>query len=157
MSLTSVPRSFWTNNSSEPNITHILTFYLKMSCEFLLCVCFRAFDVHKRKYLSCKDVLLGLAAMEPSTQHGGMPAEMRCRYIFRYYDRNMDGHLQFDEFKLVTCRVYFVFVVLQRLWMVSPKLMYIQNSEGNAWRKEHPWNHGDVTLHIWVQMTSLNF
>ncbi|XP_060578202.1 uncharacterized protein LOC132735281 [Ruditapes philippinarum] len=60
---------------------------------------FRAFDVHKRKYLSCKDVLLGLAAMEPTTQHGGMPAEMRCRYIFRYFDRNMDGHLQFDEFK----------------------------------------------------------
>lgn len=60
---------------------------------------FRAFDVHKRKYLSCKDVLLGLAAMEPSTQHGGMPAEMRCRYIFRYYDRNIDGQLQFEEFK----------------------------------------------------------
>ncbi|KAL4223534.1 hypothetical protein ACF0H5_017005 [Mactra antiquata] len=60
---------------------------------------FRAFDVHKRKYLSCKDVLLGLAAMEPSTQHGGMPAEMRCRYIFRYYDRNLDGNLQFEEFK----------------------------------------------------------
>ncbi|XP_052800805.1 uncharacterized protein LOC128231722 isoform X1 [Mya arenaria] len=60
---------------------------------------FRAFDVHKRRYLSCKDVLLGLAAMEPSTQHGGMPAEMRCRYIFRFYDRNMDGNLQFDEFK----------------------------------------------------------
>lgn len=60
---------------------------------------FRAFDVHKRKYLSNKDVLLGLAAMEPSTQHGGMPAEMRCRYIFRFYDRNSDGQLQFDEFK----------------------------------------------------------
>ncbi|XP_052234478.1 uncharacterized protein LOC127847015 [Dreissena polymorpha] len=59
---------------------------------------FRAFDVHKRKFLSSKDMLLGLAAMEPSTQHGGMPAEMRCRYIFRFYDRNMDGNLQFDEF-----------------------------------------------------------
>ena len=60
---------------------------------------FRSFDVHKRKMLSCKDVLLGLAAMEPTTQHGGMPAEMRCRYIFRYYDFNQDGYLQFDEFK----------------------------------------------------------
>lgn len=60
---------------------------------------FRAFDIHKRRYLSCKDVLIGLAAMEPTTQHGGMPAEMRCRYIFRYYDRNSDGNLQFDEFK----------------------------------------------------------
>lgn len=44
-------------------------------------------------------MLLGLAAMEPATQHGGMPAEMRCRYIFRYYDRNIDGQLQFEEFK----------------------------------------------------------
>ena len=51
--------------------------------------------------LSCKDVLLGLAAMEPTTQHGGMPAEMRCRYIFRYYDVNQDGFLQFEEFKYV--------------------------------------------------------
>jgi len=66
---------------------------------------YRAFDIHKRKYLSSKDVLLGLAAMEPSTQHGGMPAEMRCRYIFRYYDRNADGHLQFEEFKWVLKRL----------------------------------------------------
>ncbi|ESO98154.1 hypothetical protein LOTGIDRAFT_142980 [Lottia gigantea] len=55
---------------------------------------FRAFDLHKRKYLTYKDVLLGLAAMEPTTQHGGMPAEMRCRYIFKYYDKNLDNFLQ---------------------------------------------------------------
>ena len=59
---------------------------------------FRAFDVHKKKYLTFKDVLLGLAAMEPTTQHGGMPAEMRCRYIFKYYDKNLDSFLQFEEF-----------------------------------------------------------
>lgn len=23
--------------------------------------------------------------MEPSTQHGGPPAEQRCKYIFRFY------------------------------------------------------------------------
>jgi hypothetical protein len=23
--------------------------------------------------------------MEPCTQHGGVPAEQRCRYIFRFY------------------------------------------------------------------------
>ena len=60
---------------------------------------FRAFDIHKRKFLTFKEVLLGLAALEPSTQHGGMPAEMRCRYIFRYYDKNSDGNLQFEEFR----------------------------------------------------------
>ncbi|XP_048752071.2 uncharacterized protein LOC125663764 [Ostrea edulis] len=60
---------------------------------------FRSFDLHKKKILHFKDVLVGLAALEPSTQHGGMPAEMRCRYIFRFYDQNLDGYLQFDEFK----------------------------------------------------------
>ncbi|XP_033747393.1 uncharacterized protein LOC117332550 [Pecten maximus] len=60
---------------------------------------FRAFDTHKRRILNFKEVLLGLAAMEPSTQHGGMPAEMRCRYIFRFYDKNMDNFLQFSEFR----------------------------------------------------------
>ncbi|XP_060084736.1 uncharacterized protein LOC132564003, partial [Ylistrum balloti] len=60
---------------------------------------FRAFDTHKRRILNFKEVLLGLAAMEPSTQHGGMPAEMRCRYIFRFYDKNMDSFLQFSEFR----------------------------------------------------------
>lgn len=60
---------------------------------------FRAFDARKRNYLSFKDLLHGLAALEPCTQHGGLPAEMRCRYMFRYYDINGDGFLQFDEFK----------------------------------------------------------
>jgi len=60
---------------------------------------FRAFDHHKKHILSYKDVLHGLAALEPCTQHGGLPAEMRCRYMFRYYDTNGDGFLQFVEFK----------------------------------------------------------
>ncbi|BFZ18977.1 hypothetical protein BsWGS_22015 [Bradybaena similaris] len=60
---------------------------------------FRAFDAHKRHMLTSKDILHGLAALEPCTQHGGLPAEMRCRYMFRYYDANSDGYLQFDEFK----------------------------------------------------------
>lgn len=55
--------------------------------------------MHKRYLLSFRDVLLGLAAMEPATQHGGTPAEMRCRYIFRFYDSNNDGMLEFNEFK----------------------------------------------------------
>ncbi len=62
-------------------------------------VLFRAFDVNKRSLLTFPDVLYGLACLEPCTQHGGAPAEMRCRYIFRYYDVNSDSLLQFDEFK----------------------------------------------------------
>ncbi|XP_013419289.1 uncharacterized protein LOC106179994 isoform X2 [Lingula anatina] len=62
---------------------------------------FRAFDVHHRKMLTFKEVLLGLASLDPVTQHGGTPAEMRCRYMFRFYDKNGDGYLQFDEFKKI--------------------------------------------------------
>ena len=60
---------------------------------------FRSFDASKRGMLSWKDVLVGLAAMEPCTPHGGTPAEMRCRYIFRYYDSDGDGLLEFNEFR----------------------------------------------------------
>ena len=57
--------------------------------------------MHRRRVLTFREVLLGLATLEPCTQHGGMPAEMRCRYMFRYYDINSDGFLQFDEFRSV--------------------------------------------------------
>ncbi|KAK2170289.1 hypothetical protein LSH36_3g04007 [Paralvinella palmiformis] len=60
---------------------------------------FRAFDLHRRGFLSFREILLGLAAMEPHTQHGGTPAEMRCRYIFRQYDKNSDGLLDYSEFR----------------------------------------------------------
>jgi hypothetical protein len=44
-------------------------------------------------------VKLGLAALEPTTQHGSGPAEQRCRYIFRFYDTTSSNQLNFDEFK----------------------------------------------------------
>jgi hypothetical protein len=31
------------------------------------------------------DLLCGVAVIEPGTQHGGPAAEVRCRYIFRYF------------------------------------------------------------------------
>ncbi|CAN7986465.1 unnamed protein product, partial [Ixodes pacificus] len=49
---------------------------------------FRAMDVHNRGALTWKELVLGLAAMEPGTQHGGTPGELRCRHIFRLYDGN---------------------------------------------------------------------
>jgi len=49
--------------------------------------------------LTFRDYLLGLAAMEPCTQHGGAPAELRCRYIFCYYDENGDSQLDVSEFR----------------------------------------------------------
>ena len=45
------------------------------------------------------DVLHGLAAMDPRTGHGGTPAELRCRYIFSYYNKTRSGSLNLDELK----------------------------------------------------------
>ncbi|PIK39736.1 Serine/threonine-protein phosphatase BSU1 [Apostichopus japonicus] len=61
---------------------------------------FRAFDVRRKRYLDFGDFLYGLAAMQPCTPHGALPAELRCRYIFRYYDSDQDDMLNFDEFRL---------------------------------------------------------
>jgi len=60
---------------------------------------FRAFDSTQRNYLTFLDYLLGLAALDPNTQHGGIPAEQRCRYIFRYYNISNNQRMNFDEFK----------------------------------------------------------
>ncbi len=56
---------------------------------------FYAFDLNHKSILTYNDLLLGLAAMEPSTQHGGTPAEQRCRYIFRYY--TFSDSIQFSD------------------------------------------------------------
>ncbi|KAL1428481.1 hypothetical protein MTO96_002856 [Rhipicephalus appendiculatus] len=60
---------------------------------------FRAMDVHNRGALTYKELVLGLAAMEPGTQHGGNPGEQRCRHIFRLYDTNCDGIMEYSEFR----------------------------------------------------------
>ncbi|CAF1660615.1 unnamed protein product, partial [Adineta ricciae] len=67
---------------------------------------FRAFDSTQRNYLTYVDYLLGLAALDPSTQHGGVPAEQRCRYIFRYYNLSNNQRMTFEEFKLMIKEIH---------------------------------------------------
>ena len=43
-------------------------------------------------------IILGLAACEPITPHGDLCGEARCKYIFKFYDKNHDGNLIFAEF-----------------------------------------------------------
>ncbi|KAG8195278.1 hypothetical protein JTE90_028429 [Oedothorax gibbosus] len=67
---------------------------------------FRSFDSNSTGHLTCKDFLMGMAVMNQSTPHGGTPAEMRCRYIFRYYDTNNDGIMESSEFRSMISDVY---------------------------------------------------
>ncbi|CAF3248383.1 unnamed protein product [Rotaria socialis] len=67
---------------------------------------FRAFDAQQKSYLTYSDYLLGLAAMDPSTSHGGAPAEQRCRYIFRFYNLKNTGSMTLEEFRELHTDVY---------------------------------------------------
>lgn len=68
---------------------------------------FHAADMSDRGALSYRDFLFILAACEPRTPHGGRPAEIRCRYIFRFFDVNRDNKLDYDELKqmLIAIRI----------------------------------------------------
>ncbi|CAH0602808.1 unnamed protein product [Chrysodeixis includens] len=60
---------------------------------------FRAADITGRGGLSFLELMLWTAALEPATPHTGIAAEIRCRYIFRYFDNNRDQRLEYVEFK----------------------------------------------------------
>ncbi|KAK4313751.1 hypothetical protein Pmani_014912 [Petrolisthes manimaculis] len=58
---------------------------------------FRAFDKDKCGELSVEDFFYGMTAVDPKTNHGQGPAEIRCRCIFRYYDENNDDQMERPE------------------------------------------------------------
>ncbi|XP_030745239.1 uncharacterized protein LOC115874277 isoform X2 [Sitophilus oryzae] len=60
---------------------------------------FRSADINNRYGLSFRELLYFLAAIDPNTGHGGTAAELRCRYMFKYYDRDKDNVLKVEEFK----------------------------------------------------------
>nr|XP_053626729.1 uncharacterized protein LOC128684523 isoform X2 [Cherax quadricarinatus] len=60
---------------------------------------FRAMDRQREGELGAREFILGLAAMDPMTSHGKEPAEIRCRYIFKYYDKDEDGNMEVHEVK----------------------------------------------------------
>ena len=60
---------------------------------------YRAFKFNRMPYVTFHELLLGLAAMDRSTAHGGHSGELRCAYIFRYYDSNLNGRLNQHELR----------------------------------------------------------
>ncbi|XP_078587123.1 uncharacterized protein LOC144868595 [Branchiostoma floridae x Branchiostoma japonicum] len=67
---------------------------------------FRAFDTSNLSVINAKDFLMGMAALQPCVPHGGMPAEIRCRYIFRYYNKNSDGVLKQEELQSIVADIF---------------------------------------------------
>jgi len=63
---------------------------------------YRAFGFNRLAYLSFHEFLLGLAAMDKQTHHGGHSGELRCGYIFRYYDINNDSTLNNQDMARMT-------------------------------------------------------
>lgn len=62
---------------------------------------YRAFKFNKMPYVTFHELLLGLAAMDRNTAHGGNSGELRSAYIFRYYDTNSSGVLSRQELKVM--------------------------------------------------------
>lgn len=48
--------------------------------------------------LAFREFLYIVAATEPSITHSGVVAEIRCRYIFKFFDSDNDGQLNYEEF-----------------------------------------------------------
>ncbi|RWS00809.1 Calcineurin-like protein phosphoesterase, partial [Dinothrombium tinctorium] len=74
----------WTNN--EPDLQSV----------------FRAFAFNGQNYLSYHEFILGIAALDKNTTHGGRSGELRCGYIFRFYDANNDNLLDYNDMKALT-------------------------------------------------------
>lgn len=67
-------------------LSYLLEQFTKFMISLNLVISFnvtRAADVTGRGGLSFLELMLWAAALEPATQHTGIPAEIRCRYIFR--------------------------------------------------------------------------
>lgn len=60
---------------------------------------FRAFSTENFPFLSFEEFILGLAAADPNTEHGGESGRIRTAYIFRMYDLDQDNLLRRDEFR----------------------------------------------------------
>lgn len=60
---------------------------------------FRAADMLNRRSLTPKEFIYIMAALDPATNHGGGAAEVRSRYIFKFFDRDRDGFMNFNELK----------------------------------------------------------
>lgn len=62
---------------------------------------FTTADVSNQNYLTFRELLFIMSICDPLTPHHGMFADLRSRYIFKFYDRDMKGFLDFNDLKRI--------------------------------------------------------
>ena len=87
---------------------------------------YRAFKFNRMPYVTFHELLLGLAAMDRNTAHGGHSGELRCSYIFRYYDTDCDGKLGVNELRVMA---------LDRLRLINVKQAQRSGLDANTHNK----------------------
>lgn len=63
---------------------------------------FRSFAFDNPKYINFYELLLGLSAIDKSSSHHGVFAEIRNCFIFHFYDPNDDGFLCYQDLYTMT-------------------------------------------------------
>lgn len=71
-------------------------------------VCFRSADITNRGSITFNEYVHIFAICDMNTPHVGRSAELRCRYIFRFFDADKDGMLNANEFKALILHIRYV-------------------------------------------------
>ncbi|KAF6209058.1 hypothetical protein GE061_014801 [Apolygus lucorum] len=62
---------------------------------------FRAADILNKGCIDFKQVIGFISAINPQGAREGVVADQRCRYVFRYYDKDRDDRLTVEEFSKI--------------------------------------------------------
>ena len=49
--------------------------------------------------LTLEELQVGMCALDPATPHGSVSGQLRCQFIFRYYNISGKGFMSFQEFR----------------------------------------------------------
>ena len=99
----SFPSQYMNNYSFEDYIRQLGIHEMMSGTQLNAKKLYRSFLYSGRPFLSFHEFFLGLCALEKNTSHGGTTGELRCGYIFRYYNESNDKKgLTFDDIKQLT-------------------------------------------------------
>ncbi|XP_003384155.1 PREDICTED: uncharacterized protein LOC100639057 isoform X2 [Amphimedon queenslandica] len=61
--------------------------------------CFRSLRSSIEGGLTLEELQVGLCALDPATPHGSVSGQLRCQFIFRFYNVSGKGFMSFQEFR----------------------------------------------------------